>query len=200
MQSESFNKKEKERKETFLFVNESPFGAAENAEYQRYSVKKSFRLTMFLCVPLFIALGLLSILWLKEYVLGGVLLALSVIYVFLPIILMKVATSKKYEEAYWESGLVNIVKVDESGVQIFSSRGGISFSEARFSLAELKSADFHKGFIYLYIAKHQAYVIYKDKFTVGDCESFLRYLGENGVKINRGKEEKAKGDKQKENQ
>lgn len=47
MQSESFNKKEKERKEPFLFVNESPFGAAENAEYQRYSVKKVFGLRCF---------------------------------------------------------------------------------------------------------------------------------------------------------
>ncbi len=191
MQSVTENKDFDKNGEELLFVNESPFGAAENAEYQKYSVKKSFRLTMFLCVPLFIALGLLSILWLKKYVLGAILLALSVLYVALPFILIKAATSKKYEAAFWESGMVNTLKADGESIRIVSARSGVTFSETSLSAKDLKSADVYKDFIYLYISKHQAYVVYKDKFSKGDCESFLSYLQERGVKVNRPKEKRA---------
>ena len=166
-----------------LFLNRSPLGPKENSEYHNDSLKKSFSVTVCVVVTVFLALGLVSILLIDEYVLGAILLALAVVYAFLPLILIKSASSKKYMAAFVEEGLENVVEVREDTVRVASERQGIKFSDVEIRISDLRSADVNKEYIYLYIAKNQAYILTADKFILGDAPAFLRFLEKKGVKV-----------------
>ena len=165
-----------------LFENRSFIGEKENADFQSFSIKKQMGVFQIVGPIAFALLGGLMIA-MKDYVLGGILLALAVLYAFFPLLLKKVATSKKNVPDALSQGMEETVRAYADRLEISTVSGGIPMGSSALLYGQIREAVASGRYIFVYIAKMQAHLILADGFTKGNAPEFLAFLEGKGVKV-----------------
>lgn len=169
-------------KEEVLFENRSLITKAENADFQKYAVKRQFGKFQYIGAAAFAVLGVLFLVT-ESYVTGGVMLALAVVYLFLPFVLSKVAASRKNVPDVVERGMDETYRVYADRIDAFTESGGMAMGSSVLYYHQIREAHAAGKYIYLYISKVQAHLMLADGFTKGTAPDFLNFLEGRGVKV-----------------
>ncbi|PWM72389.1 MAG: hypothetical protein DBX59_06320 [Bacillota bacterium] len=168
--------------QTPLFENKSLIGKAENADFQKYAVKRQFGKMQYIGAAAFALLGALFLV-IEDYVIGGVMLALAVVYLFLPFIVSKIALNKKNVPDLVERGMEETYLVYEDRIDAFTASGGLPMGSNVLYYRQIREARANGNYIYLYISKVQAHIMLASGFTAGSAAAFLSFLESKNVKV-----------------
>ena len=179
---EGMNESEERKEEIVLFENKTLIGREENAAFQKYAVKRQLGKFRYIGTVAFAVLGAMF-LAVQDYFLGAVMLALAAVYLFLPLILGKIAAKKKNVPDVIIDGIEEHYRAYEDRIEVSSASGGATVATNVVLYPHIREARVNGNYIYLYISKVQAHILVSTGFLTGNAPDFLSFLEKKGVKV-----------------
>lgn len=165
-----------------LFENVSEIGKDDLAAFRKYAVKRQSGKIQLVGTAAFALLAAMFF-FIENYVLGGVMAAMAMVYVFLPLLLGKISSGRKNTPDILLQGMKETFRFYGDRMESEIESGGRPAGNNVLYYTEIREACADKEHIYLFISKAQAHIVRADGFAAGSAPEFLNFLEEKGVKV-----------------